>query len=319
MGTLRVTTIKGTGDGSLIMPNGLDVQSGVATFAGAIDANSTANFAGAVTLADAVSITDNTASTSTTTGALKVTGGVGIAKSLFVGEGVSVAGTITYNDVTNVDSVGIVTARSGFKAGAPTGTAATVYSTGDAHFVGIVTSQKSFAAPLVTVGTGASVHSPATNTLILGTNNLEHVRLTSAGGITLNNGSLIERANRNTSAAINSAPTLDLDDGMTHWFTTAIGAANVKVNIVSSAGINTEMATGDLITVTVMTNTSSTSNFIQQLRVDGKEASACVTTYWVGGSAPTAGSGSGVDTYCFSLIKTGSGTFDMVANQAKGS
>ena len=238
---------------------------------------------------------------------------------MFVGEGVSVAGTITYNDVTNVDSVGIVTARSGFKAGAPTGTAATVYSTGDAHFVGIVTSQKSFAAPLVTVGTGASVHSPATNTLTLGTNNLEHVRLTSAGGITLNNGSLIERANRNTSAAINSAPTLDLDDGMTHWFTTAIGAANVKVNIVSSAGINTEMATGDLITVTVMTNTSSTSNFIQQLRVDGKEASAGVTTYWVGGSAPTAGSGSGVDTYCFSLIKTGSGTFDMVANQAKGS
>ena len=65
----------------------------------------------------ALSITDSTASTSTSTGALIVSGGVGIAKSLFVGEGVSVAGTITYDDVTNVDSVGIVTAGGGLYVG----------------------------------------------------------------------------------------------------------------------------------------------------------------------------------------------------------
>jgi hypothetical protein len=84
--------------------------SGIATFAGAIDANSTSNFAGAVTLANA------TASTSTSTGALIISGGVGIAKSLYVGEGISIAGTITYADVTNVDSIGIVTAGKGFRA-----------------------------------------------------------------------------------------------------------------------------------------------------------------------------------------------------------
>ena len=65
----------------------------------------------------ALSITDSTASTSTSTGALIVSGGVGIAKSLFVGEGVSVAGTITYDDVTNVDSIGIVTAGGGLYVG----------------------------------------------------------------------------------------------------------------------------------------------------------------------------------------------------------
>ena len=64
-----------------------------------------------------ISVTDSTASTSTSTGSLVVSGGVGIAKSLFVGEGVSVAGTITYNDVTNVDSVGIVTAGAGLRIG----------------------------------------------------------------------------------------------------------------------------------------------------------------------------------------------------------
>ena len=65
----------------------------------------------------ALSITDSTASTSTTTGALIVSGGVGIAKSLFVGEGISVCGTITYDDVTNIDSVGIVTAGGGIRIG----------------------------------------------------------------------------------------------------------------------------------------------------------------------------------------------------------
>ena len=71
---------------------------------------------GAVTSSGALTISDTTASTSTTTGALIVNGGVGIAKSLFVGEGLSVGGTITYDDVTNVDSIGIVTAGKGFRA-----------------------------------------------------------------------------------------------------------------------------------------------------------------------------------------------------------
>ena len=62
-------------------------------------------------------ISNLTAATSTTTGALIISGGVGIAKSLFVGEGISVGGTITYADVTNVDSIGIVTAGGGIRVG----------------------------------------------------------------------------------------------------------------------------------------------------------------------------------------------------------
>jgi len=58
-------------------------------------------------------LTATTASTSSATGALVVSGGVGIAGSLHVGENVSVGGTLTYEDVTNIDSVGIITARAG--------------------------------------------------------------------------------------------------------------------------------------------------------------------------------------------------------------
>ena len=100
----------------------------------------------------AVSVTDTTASTTTTTGALIVSGGVGIAKSLFVGEGISIAGTITYNDVTNIDSVGIVTAGKGFRAttggitmvgvatlGAVGASGTTLHVHGDGRITGVLT------------------------------------------------------------------------------------------------------------------------------------------------------------------------------------
>ena len=62
-------------------------------------------------------LSGGTDSTSTTTGALTVTGGVGIGLSLTVGGSVSIGGTLTYEDVTNIDSVGLITARSGLEIG----------------------------------------------------------------------------------------------------------------------------------------------------------------------------------------------------------
>ena len=93
---------------------------------------------GAVLVTGISTFENTTQSTSSTTGALIVSGGVGIAKSLNVGGNLSVAGTITYDDVTNVDSVGIVTARGGFEIG-EAGVGGTITATGQAQFVGVVT------------------------------------------------------------------------------------------------------------------------------------------------------------------------------------
>ena len=51
--------------------------------------------------------------------------------------GVSIAGTVTFDDVTNVDSIGIVTARAGVNVGNPE-INATISPNGDANFLGSV-------------------------------------------------------------------------------------------------------------------------------------------------------------------------------------
>ncbi len=92
----------------------------------------------AVTIGGILRVTDTTQSTSSTTGAVIVSGGVGIAKSLHVGGNISVGGTLTYEDVTNVDSVGLITARSGIQFGAA-GVGGTITGTGAVNIIGIST------------------------------------------------------------------------------------------------------------------------------------------------------------------------------------
>ena len=51
---------------------------------------------------------------------------------------ITASGTLTYEDVTNVDSVGIVTARGGFEIGA-SGVGGTITAVGNAEIAGIMT------------------------------------------------------------------------------------------------------------------------------------------------------------------------------------
>ena len=137
---------------------------------------------GAVLVTGISTFENDTQSTSSTTGALIVSGGVGIAKSLNVGGNLSVAGTITYDDVTNVDSVGIVTARGGFEIG-EAGVGGTITATGQAQFVGVVT-----ASSFVGDGTGltgvASTDNIITGTAATFTNNVNISGITTVGVLT---------------------------------------------------------------------------------------------------------------------------------------
>lgn len=74
----------------------------------------------------------------TVDGSTALTGDLTGSTATFSGN-VSVGGTLTYEDVTNIDSVGLITARSGIHIGPSAGIAATLTAGGGAVFTGVVT------------------------------------------------------------------------------------------------------------------------------------------------------------------------------------
>ena len=65
-------------------------------------------------------------------------GGINVSGAATIGGNLNVGGVLTYEDVTNIDSLGIVTARGGVEFGA-SGVGGTVTATGNATFTGVVT------------------------------------------------------------------------------------------------------------------------------------------------------------------------------------
>ena len=267
----------------------------------------------AVTGSGVLTISNTTDSTSSTTGALIVSGGVGIAKSLFVGNNVTVGGTVTYEDVTNVDSVGIITAQTGVIVTAGRGLQVTAGGVNVDAGIGTFDAGVNVGSnKAITLGTGATITSPATNIITAGTASTEVVRINANAGIQLNNGLLNERV-KIDSDSINSDKFIRLQDGMVPYRTSAVGAASVKPDIVSTTGINTDLGIGDAIAVTLITAAGNTSHFVSSVAIDGRTTG--ITTYWTGGSVPTEGGGSNVDIYTFNVLKTADNTFVVVANQ----
>jgi hypothetical protein len=166
----------------LINTNSFSVDSDFNVGIGSTSPDVKLDVGGAVLVTGISTFENTTQSTSSTTGALIISGGVGIAKSLNVGGNLSVGGTITYDDVTNVDSVGIVTARGGFEIGA-SGVGGTITATGQAQFVGVVT-----ASSFVGDGTGltgvASTDNIITGTAATFTNNVNISGITTVGVLT---------------------------------------------------------------------------------------------------------------------------------------
>ena len=109
---------------------------------------------------------------------------------------------------------------------------------------------------------------------------------------------------------MNSSTDIDLDEGMVHYRSANLGAATVKPNITSSVGINTALKIGESIAVTIITAVNSTSNYVNALTIDHAD----VTESWIGGSAPSAGGGSGYDIYAFNILKTANATYIVIGN-----
>ena len=92
---------------------------------GSIGINTGIAFAGVTTIAT-LNASDNV---------LSVGGTVNFVSDVSIGGTVSIAGTLTYEDVTNVDAVGLITARDGIKVGS----GITLSVDGDGFYTGVLT------------------------------------------------------------------------------------------------------------------------------------------------------------------------------------
>jgi hypothetical protein len=141
------------------------------------------------------------------------------------------------------------------------------------------------------------------------TDDAERLRITSTGGVHFNNAELIERVNI-VANKLSAATNIDLENGNVHHFTTTettTSTPNIRVN--SSTSLNSVMAIGDTISVTLIT-TAAAAGYSAQLTIDG----SAVTEKWNGGSAPSAGGSSGNDVYTYQIIKTADATYTVLAN-----
>ena len=96
---------------------------------------------------------------------------------------------------------------------------------------------------------------------------------------------------------------------------TSNASANWTVNFRASSGtsLNTAMSTGQSVTVAFLVTQGSTAYYNSAVQVDGSS----VTPKWQGGTAPSAGNASGIDAYVYTIIKTGSAAFTVLASQTQ--
>ena len=346
MSRVRANTIMDqAGGGAPDFPFGFTANSGTVT--GLLTATTYSitdmNVGGAAT------VSGTTASESTTTGALVVSGGAGIAKSCYVGGNLDVAGslavggTITYDDIHNLDSIGVVTARTGVEVTA----GGITINGGGLDIVGLTTGLHVSGVSTLAAITGTTVDmtgvltitdttestSKDTGAIILNggigcEKNLNvgtAVTMEGAGiatfsqGVKLGGGNpLQEKAHINTTAwsASVAAGDINLDYGMVHLNTAVLAGTGNTLNVTSSVGLNTAMVVGDVIAVTGITSVNATTAFVNTLKIDHN----VVQVAWAGlTEPPTAGGSSGYDIYAFNIIKTANGAYTVIGNHTKAS
>ena len=123
---------------------------------------------------------------------------------------------------------------------------------------------------------------------------------TATAALKINN--ITELANI-VAAAPSATQTFYINSGAVQYYTSN-AANNWTVNFGFSSGttLATAMSVGDSISATMLTTQGSTAYYNTTVQVDGTTTG--VTTKWQGGTAPTSGDASAIDSYTYVIIKT---------------
>ena len=233
----------------------------------------------------------------------------------------TVGGELSYEDVTNIDSVGIVTARSGIELGA-SGVGGTITAAGYGTLEGglNVSGVSTFSADInASAGLDVDGHTELDDVNIAGVTTFVglttvtnadafHAKQLNISGITTVSqgvnldGYKVEEGKQDGSTSLNGEFDFELENGHIQRYSAATGGnyfPDFKVS--SGTTLSSIMDVGDVISVTLIV-ASSSHYCTTGIKIDDSTSNLDID--WVGGSAPSAANGSGFDVYAFTIMKT---------------
>jgi len=121
-----------------------------------------------------------------------------------------------------------------------------------------------------------------------------------------------------TISATASTGTINFDavtQSVLYYTTNASGNWTINIRGNSGTTLNSLLSTGQSLTVAFLSTNGGTAYYNISVQVDGTTSG--VTTRWQNGVAPSAGNTSSIDVYTYTVIKTGSSTYTVLASQTK--
>ena len=171
-----------------------------------------------------------------------------------------------------------------------------------------------------TVSTSQSVTVNIVNHGLVANNWINVVMPTVVGGVVLlglYQVVTVLNANQFTiTAAAAATGTVNFDvitQSVLYYTASATGNWTLNIRGNSSTTLNTYMATGRTVTVVFMVTQGATAYYNSAFTIDGTS----VTPKWQGGTAPSAGDASSIDVYTYSITKTASATYTVLASQTQ--
>lgn len=133
---------------------------------------------------------------------------------------------------------------------------------------------------------------------------------------TLTNPLLVSPLENMTISATAATGTVNVDMKITGVkYYTSNASANWTFNFRGDSGtsLNSVMSVNQSMTVAFLVTNGSTAYYPTVFQVDGN----AVTPKWQGGTAPSSGNANSIDSYTFTIIKTASATFTVLASASK--
>lgn len=221
------------------------------------------------------------------------------------------------SDITSLS--GLTTPLSRAQGGTGTGTAPTngqlLIGNGTGYTLSTLTAGTgisiSNSAGGITITNAASSFDPTANNTFTGRQTF--TGSTSALAAVFSN--LAETATVSATAATGTV-NYDVTTQSVVYFTSN-ASANWTINLRGNGTttLNTLLSTGQAITVAHLVTNGGTAYYNNVVQVDGTTSG--VTTRWQGGAAPTTGNANSIDVYTYTIIKTGSATFTVLASQTR--